>query len=410
MRVLPCIGGTGFQRVVFTRLELYESVWEKPVTKVAQDIGLTSAAVAKACREHGIPVPSAGYWMKLEYGKQPKKPPLPEPEDSQNNEVQFLVRKKQDIDEEQNALAQVKIAEEENEANTILVPATCENPHSMVQLVAKELRAAKSDEYGMVQTRAKDTLDVKVHRNSIDRACRILDTLVRALERRGIEVAVIKPKQDGDRWPTVVSVLGESLRISMEELLDKKEKVRAPNAPRSYYSSRPEYEFFASGKLALRIVEGCGYNIRRRWADSSCVRLEQYMNLFIVGLYSTSVIKRSDRLEREKKEREWERKDRIRRRRYKRALRAWKARERERKRTLKLVTDARNLAKSERIRSYINAVRVAAKREGRDTETGTELGDWIQWAEVAADRYDPLLTQEIYDENKREEKPEEYDF
>ena len=61
----------------FTRKELYDLVWEKPMTQVAKEIGVSDVAVAKRCRRNKISVPGRGYWRKLETGSKLSKMPLP---------------------------------------------------------------------------------------------------------------------------------------------------------------------------------------------------------------------------------------------------------------------------------------------------------------------------------------------
>ncbi|HEX2164095.1 MAG TPA: hypothetical protein VHM02_09120, partial [Thermoanaerobaculia bacterium] len=48
--------------VVLKREGLYELVWSRPVSSVAQDYGLSDVALAKICRRMGIPLPGRGYW------------------------------------------------------------------------------------------------------------------------------------------------------------------------------------------------------------------------------------------------------------------------------------------------------------------------------------------------------------
>lgn len=52
-----------------TRAELHELVWSKPMTEMAREYGVRGQHIAKACDEHEIARPPAGYWQKLEYGK-----------------------------------------------------------------------------------------------------------------------------------------------------------------------------------------------------------------------------------------------------------------------------------------------------------------------------------------------------
>jgi hypothetical protein len=51
-------------------------IWQRPMSKVAPEFGLSGNGLAKLCRREGIPVPERGYWAKLAHGKRVKKPPL----------------------------------------------------------------------------------------------------------------------------------------------------------------------------------------------------------------------------------------------------------------------------------------------------------------------------------------------
>jgi hypothetical protein len=61
----------------WSRNELYEKVWDRPVTKVAQDYGVSDVAIAKVCRKLKIPLPGRGYWAKKQYGYSVSRKPLP---------------------------------------------------------------------------------------------------------------------------------------------------------------------------------------------------------------------------------------------------------------------------------------------------------------------------------------------
>lgn len=40
--------------------ELFAQVWERPMTKVAADYGISDVALKKICEKHHIPVPGRG--------------------------------------------------------------------------------------------------------------------------------------------------------------------------------------------------------------------------------------------------------------------------------------------------------------------------------------------------------------
>ena len=62
----------------YSRETLYKQVWEKPVSSVAKEYGVSDTAIAKVCRRLNIPLPPRGYWAKVHAGQTPKIPDLPE--------------------------------------------------------------------------------------------------------------------------------------------------------------------------------------------------------------------------------------------------------------------------------------------------------------------------------------------
>lgn len=58
------------------RTSLYEMVRNKPITKVAEDLGISDAALHKICRKHRIRMPPRGHSVKLAAGKPVKIAPL----------------------------------------------------------------------------------------------------------------------------------------------------------------------------------------------------------------------------------------------------------------------------------------------------------------------------------------------
>ena len=65
-----------------TREDLYERVWEAPLTKLAKEFNISDVGLAKACRRSKIPTPPVGYWAKVAHGKSVSKPPLPSTSDT----------------------------------------------------------------------------------------------------------------------------------------------------------------------------------------------------------------------------------------------------------------------------------------------------------------------------------------
>jgi hypothetical protein len=63
---------------MITREKLYELVWSTPMTKVAEQFGVSGSYMARVCYDLRIPRPEPGYWAKLAFGKAPTPQSLPE--------------------------------------------------------------------------------------------------------------------------------------------------------------------------------------------------------------------------------------------------------------------------------------------------------------------------------------------
>ena len=61
----------------FRRHELYELVWSEPMLALAKRFSISDRGLAKTCAAANIPVPTRGYWAKLQAGKAVARYPLP---------------------------------------------------------------------------------------------------------------------------------------------------------------------------------------------------------------------------------------------------------------------------------------------------------------------------------------------
>ncbi len=52
-----------------SRKELYNLVWSKPMTKVAEQFGVSGSFMARVCAALRVPRPERGYWAKLAVGR-----------------------------------------------------------------------------------------------------------------------------------------------------------------------------------------------------------------------------------------------------------------------------------------------------------------------------------------------------
>lgn len=62
---------------VITREELYNLVWENPLSKLAKKYNLSDNGLRKVCKKLDIPLPKNGYWQKIQFNKKVIKEKLP---------------------------------------------------------------------------------------------------------------------------------------------------------------------------------------------------------------------------------------------------------------------------------------------------------------------------------------------
>ncbi|MGI6855159.1 hypothetical protein [Mesorhizobium sp. 1B3] len=64
-----------------TRRELYKRVCERPLSKVAPELGISGTALAAICKRHQVPYPGSGYWTRRSLGLPAELPALSEAPD-----------------------------------------------------------------------------------------------------------------------------------------------------------------------------------------------------------------------------------------------------------------------------------------------------------------------------------------
>lgn len=53
-----------------SRAQLHDLVWSKPMTTIANELGVRDQHIAQACDEYDIARPPAGHWQKIKHGKE----------------------------------------------------------------------------------------------------------------------------------------------------------------------------------------------------------------------------------------------------------------------------------------------------------------------------------------------------
>lgn len=342
------------------REELYKEVWEQPLLKLAPKYGISAVALGKVCRRLKIPVPGRGYWAKLAVGKRAKQVPLREYKDLPYvRRLKTTITPKRTIESADPELAQIAAVESK--------PVALSNDrHELVQSSEGWLRRARTDEHGRIEPPAdKPCVRILVSKELLDRALKLMSTVLLALEENGFQVSVSEKA-------TSVQIFGQDVKFSIMEDL----RIKESRKEQGYRRMKTVNVYERSGNLAFQIWEVAdGY--RRRWADGKTQRVENLLSDCLGGLMMVARAKRIRAEERARREAEWERerKERDEFARLMQQLEKW--------------IGGWNRAKQ--IREFVGALEKDCTAKGVATTADSPKGKWIAWALRQADRFDPLV-------------------
>lgn len=204
-----------------TRQEMFDLLWSTPRAAVLGKLGITEVQLGLICGFHRIPRPTKAYWAQKEKGEEPRRPALPPIADPWRELITDRPRRFEDMPLVLQGVAPEPIAESEEQASTpvpvakqapIPKPAPAprqqparrgpartqrtalwsrvRRPHQAIAESVELIRAAKPVD-GVVSYGGGNILELRVGRDSLERAVFILDGLVRALEKRGVSARVL---------------------------------------------------------------------------------------------------------------------------------------------------------------------------------------------------------------------------
>lgn len=166
---------------------------------VAKRIGISDVALAKVCRGMGIPLPGRGHWARKAGGSAPSKPTLGPAKSGAplTYERQRYVGDAAEITAAAGVTAEV--AGHVAASLPIAVPEVLTDPHPLVARASSLLDGNHAP--ASVRLR-KRCLDIEAHGEALDRALRIMDTALKALEACGHTVELTAPEAKNDVPPS----------------------------------------------------------------------------------------------------------------------------------------------------------------------------------------------------------------
>lgn len=382
-----------------TRQKLHALAWERPITHLAREFGLSDVALHKICRKYRVPTPPPGYWAKKAFGKATNVIPLPDQADTS----EIVIREGTASNEPEamiDARAGIIAALEGSDAQS-----AGGITHPIVERTLTKLSGAKPRADGLVHIDGGALINVAVRPESVARLNELLPLLAGCAAKAGIELARDQPS-------AVWSCAGQTIAFEVIEAADKIEHVateREVAAVAKWKREReerhrrygywddwgepkiPKWEYRYQGRLMVRLEnvrlksEGSpwGEPIRHSFAETRSRRLEKSIPAILSTVAAIAQAKRSNS-EFEEREREAA------------AERARKWAEAERAR----IAEARAVQMLDQLleeREKIGRLRALLDPLVLE-EMGGRGSQWLEWAQARLNAMERQLSPEIVEE------------
>ena len=205
---------------IFKRDELYNEVWSTPMSKLAKNYNISDVGLAKICKAMDIPVPPRGYWAKKAAGKKTAIVSLPQ-------EAKVTVKEyRHSFSELSNA-----VKEEGNIYNNeleitrlkgIKTSRTILKYHPLVELTRKNLLSQEPDlQFPIIKT-VGEFLSVDVSIKNMDHGLRIIETIIKNIEKIGGKIELNKQRYNPFIWNTYAVIHEEKMAFSLKEKFELK--------------------------------------------------------------------------------------------------------------------------------------------------------------------------------------------
>jgi hypothetical protein len=190
----------------FTREQMYELVWQRPVDHLARELGKSGRGLKKMLDRILVPMPGRGEWERMRRGRPVQRPPLPKLDDPDRQRLEFEIP----ICNRRDQLPAHVVGLIEREYDPMFAIEVPERParnDRRITVTHQYLLTQVPNSLGLVLA-GPNCWSVEVAPGEVGRSMRIMTAIVRAADRRGWE---IRP-EDG---ANVIRLWGQSVAFRL---------------------------------------------------------------------------------------------------------------------------------------------------------------------------------------------------
>jgi hypothetical protein len=317
---------------LLSREALYLRVWTTPITALAKEFGLTGTTLTAICRRHGIPTPRSGYWMKKEFGKPVEQPQL-EDIDGMSAETDVILVAPKTIKPAVPAKPRRRPQEQSTaptfQPSSSASIAATEGPQSAEAdlhplLVSTQTKLQSPPVGGLARSGGKGAFSVTVSPEHVDRALRVLSSLLRAVEAQGWSVSRsdkgLQLRPDGEALSFTLIEQTDRVRHKItdaeRDAQSRFEIKRAAAARRGDWFGAgsppqiPDWDFRPTGCLVLQfdpnpMAFGAASGLRRTFSENRSRRLDGQIDKIIEALAARAIAAKEIRRIHAEREAKW---------------------------------------------------------------------------------------------------------
>jgi hypothetical protein len=269
----------------WNRDELYEDVWNQPLTALAPKYGMSAVAIGKTCRKLQVPLPGRGYWAKKAHGHAVVHKPLPKLLEvprimryqrpavansipSPPTQPEFPVE-----DEDRTEIDQIN---QMLSAGAFVV----KNPrkalcHPLIVAARDILRHSFASKQILQVPRNQSCLDIRVSKATLSRALGIMAAIIAIFEDHGVKVRISPGDRSygGQSHETSAMVFGEKIQFGV---IEKTRQVRVPHTtatPDAAGRQRFVTHYEPTGELSIHVFSNSSY-FTTIWRDTQQTKIE----------------------------------------------------------------------------------------------------------------------------------------
>jgi hypothetical protein len=340
--------------ITFTRLELYDLVWQKPMGLISKLHGISNYGIRQACTTLKVPLPHASYWIQLKHGYS-WTAKLSESYDGPES-IDILKKKyetKVPLPIPSPIVALTKEIEKDTKA-PLKVPNKLTKPHRLIQITKDRWENRdKKKNYLMPDSEA---LYLSISNEHMPRALRFMDALIKLLQYRGHEFKI-------NQYNHALAVVN-----GIEIELDLREATKRVTVTGGYNRT----DLIRTGVFIFKVGK---YSEEKEWKDGATV-LEELLARIVAKLELMAKFKNQRKEEFRLRQIEKEKEDAL--------EKAIALRRQQEKENFKmLLVNADRYDQAERLRRYVQKV--------EEVSDSIVQKQWLNWARAKINWMDPLV-------------------